>query len=87
MKIEGSASGSGSKSRFGSFSQRHGFADTDPHQNVMDPQHCHVSKFGLRYGAKPNDFVLCRSLWVEALDGKESMYMYAQVRLTTEIFF
>jgi hypothetical protein len=29
-------------SGFGSISQRHGFADTDPdpHQNVMDPQHC-----------------------------------------------
>jgi hypothetical protein len=33
MKIEGSASGSGS------ISQRHGSADPDPHQNVMDPQH------------------------------------------------
>jgi hypothetical protein len=30
------ASGSGS----GSISQRHGSADPDPHQNVMDPQHC-----------------------------------------------
>ena len=29
MKIEGS----------GSISQRHGSADPDPHQNVMDPQH------------------------------------------------
>ncbi len=39
MKIEGSASGSGSES--GSISQMHGFADPDqdPHQNVMDPQH------------------------------------------------
>jgi len=36
MKIEGSAS------RSGSISQRHGSADPDPdpHQNVMDPQHC-----------------------------------------------
>jgi hypothetical protein len=25
--------------RSGSNSQRHGFADPDPHQNVMDPQH------------------------------------------------
>jgi hypothetical protein len=33
IKIEGSASGSGS------ISQRHGSADPDPHQNVMDPQH------------------------------------------------
>ncbi len=31
----GSASGSGS----GSISQRHGSADPDPHQNVMDPEH------------------------------------------------
>jgi hypothetical protein len=37
MKIEGSASGSGSKS--GSISKRHGSADPDPHQNVMDPEH------------------------------------------------
>ncbi len=35
MKIEGSASGSES----GSISQRHGSADPDPHQNVMDPEH------------------------------------------------
>ncbi len=32
MKTEGSGSGS--------ISQRHGSADPDPHQNVMDPQHC-----------------------------------------------
>ncbi len=35
MKIEGSGSASGS----GSISQRHGSADPDPHQNVMDPEH------------------------------------------------
>ncbi len=34
MKIEGSGSASGS------ISQMHGSADPDPHQNVMDPQHC-----------------------------------------------
>jgi hypothetical protein len=34
MKIEGS----GSESR--SISQSHGSTDPDPHQNVMDPQHC-----------------------------------------------
>jgi hypothetical protein len=36
MKIEGSASGSGS------ICQRHGYMDPDPdpHQNVMDPQDC-----------------------------------------------
>jgi hypothetical protein len=34
MKIEGSGSGS--------ISQRHGSADPDPHQNVIDPQHCFV---------------------------------------------
>jgi hypothetical protein len=33
MKIEGSGSASGS------ISQRHGSADPDPNQNVMDPQH------------------------------------------------
>jgi hypothetical protein len=33
-KIEGSASGSGSRSI------RHGSADPDPYLNVMDPQHC-----------------------------------------------
>jgi hypothetical protein len=33
MKIAGSGSEVGS----GSISQRHGTADTDPHQNVMDP--------------------------------------------------
>jgi hypothetical protein len=25
----------------GSISQRHGFADPDPHQNVMGPVHCY----------------------------------------------
>ncbi len=25
----------------GSISQRHGSADPDPNQNVMDPEHCH----------------------------------------------
>jgi hypothetical protein len=34
-KIEGSGSYFGSRS----ISQRHGSADPDPHQNVMDPQH------------------------------------------------
>ncbi len=34
IKIEGSGSESGSSS----ISQRHGSADPDPHQNVMDPQ-------------------------------------------------
>ena len=37
-KIAGSGSGSGFGSR--SISQRHGSADPDPPQNVMDPQHC-----------------------------------------------
>jgi hypothetical protein len=34
MKVERSGSESGS------ISQRHGSADPDPQQNVMDPQHC-----------------------------------------------
>jgi hypothetical protein len=36
-KIAGSGSESGTES--GSTIQRHGSADPDPHQNVMDPQH------------------------------------------------
>jgi hypothetical protein len=32
----------------GSISQRHGSADPDPPQNVMDPQHCFVDQ------AEPN---------------------------------
>jgi hypothetical protein len=36
MKITGSGSGSES----GSISQRHGSPDPDPHQNVMDQEHC-----------------------------------------------
>jgi hypothetical protein len=35
-KIAGS--GSESRSESGSISQRHGYVDPDPHQNVMDPQ-------------------------------------------------
>ncbi len=38
MKVNDENNGSGSKS--GSVSKRHGSADPDPHQNVMDPQHC-----------------------------------------------
>jgi hypothetical protein len=34
----------GSESESGSISQRHGSADPDPHQNVMDPQHCPEQK-------------------------------------------
>jgi hypothetical protein len=34
MKIEGSGSSSGF------ISQGHGYADPDPQQNVMDPEHC-----------------------------------------------
>ncbi len=34
-----SGSATGSASGSGSISQRHGSADPDPHQNVMDPQH------------------------------------------------
>jgi hypothetical protein len=39
MKVEGSASGS--------IIQRHGSADPDPHQNVMDPQHWLLDLFYL----------------------------------------
>jgi hypothetical protein len=42
MYLQKVISRSGSESRFGSISQRHGSADPDPdpHQNVMDPEHC-----------------------------------------------
>jgi hypothetical protein len=43
MKIEGSRSGSGS------ISQINGFPDPDPHQNVMDPQHCFSNNLSLWY--------------------------------------
>ncbi len=42
-KIEGS----------GSISQRHGSADPDPHQNVMDPQHCYQDDADLATRAIP----------------------------------
>jgi hypothetical protein len=35
MKIAGSGSGF--------INQRHGSADPDPHQNVMDPEHCYIA--------------------------------------------
>jgi hypothetical protein len=38
--LEKSKVGSGSGSKSGSFSQWYGSADTDPYQNVTDPQHC-----------------------------------------------
>ncbi len=43
--------GSGSASRSGSISQRHGSADSDPdpHQNVMDPQHWTKAYFQVTY--------------------------------------
>jgi hypothetical protein len=45
MKIEGS----------GSISQRHGSADPDPYQNVMDPQHCYQEERESRRDASPDD--------------------------------
>jgi hypothetical protein len=44
MKIAGSGS------EYGSISQRHGSADLDPLQNVMDPQHCSCIVGGGRRG-------------------------------------
>jgi hypothetical protein len=43
MKIEGSGSGS--------ISLRHGSADPDPHQNVMDPEHCLATLASFYIGA------------------------------------
>ncbi len=37
LKVNNENRGSGSES--GSISQRHGYADPDPHQKVMDPEH------------------------------------------------
>jgi hypothetical protein len=51
MKIEGSGSASGS------ISQRHGSADPDPHQNVIDPQHCFGHKL----------YVFSHSYWLVPL--------------------
>ncbi len=39
--------GSGSES--GSISHRHGSTDPDPHQNVLDPQHCRLDCKRLEY--------------------------------------
>ncbi len=55
MKIEGS----------GSISQRHGSADPDPHQNVMDPQHCSqeaIPCFARRVPGAERE-VLCGGEW------------------------
>jgi hypothetical protein len=58
MKIEGSGSASGS------ISQRHGYADPDPHpdrhQNVMDPQHCFLGNIFNKY---PTIAIVCIFLY------------------------
>ncbi len=38
----------GSGSASGSISQSHGSADPDPHQNVMDPEHCTPLKWTIQ---------------------------------------
>jgi hypothetical protein len=40
LKMVNDENMAGSGSESGSISQRHGSADPDPHQNVMDLQHC-----------------------------------------------
>jgi hypothetical protein len=43
LKVTDEIAGSGSASGSGFISQRYGFADPDPYQNFMDPQHrCQV---------------------------------------------
>jgi hypothetical protein len=56
MKIEGSGSA-------GSISQRHGSADPDPdpHQNVMDPQHCLQHSHQSLYFSHPSILATCSS--------------------------
>ena len=59
-KIEGSGSASGS------ISQRHGSADPDPdpHQNIMDPEHCHADPADqTECGSRSTTLTLCISLF------------------------
>jgi hypothetical protein len=54
----------------GSISQRHGSADADPHQNVMDPEHwvpeLHIEP--LRPGKRSTTFRRCTS------NGRDHMF-------------
>jgi hypothetical protein len=83
MKIEGSGSA------FGSISQRHGSSDPDPHQNVMDPQHC--KKLNIKCYQSINNletmFPVCSSAdesedseGEEEEDGQEEVKMVLVVR-------
>jgi hypothetical protein len=54
--------GSGSESGSGSISQRHGFPDPDPHQNVVDPEHWFF--VGVLEVSDENSRILIR--WAEA---------------------
>ncbi len=69
-KIAGSGSASGS----GSISQRHGSADPDPHQNVMDPEHC----FNVWSGSGS-------ALWQKAGSGSGSAFKPMQIHNTVSM--
>jgi hypothetical protein len=46
--------GSGSESGSGPISESYGSADPDPHQNVMDPEHCfHEKSFSRVFSGLP----------------------------------
>ncbi len=49
----------------GSISQRHGFADPDPHQNAMDPQHWKQVSVGIIANFRVELFP--RSVWTSFL--------------------
>jgi hypothetical protein len=87
MKIEGSGS------RSGSISQRHGSADPDPHQNVMDPQHCvpclpfnysKVSFFLQQLNIKC--FILIQETHLSGLQYRYFLWGHARFYLEQELF-
>jgi hypothetical protein len=71
-KIEGSGSESGS------ISQRHGSADpepdSDPPQNVMDPQHCEIGSIVVPY---PHRSALICMLVPLRLEGSRASVLYS----------
>ncbi len=76
MKIEGSGSASGSESGSGSISLRHGSADPDPHQNVIDPE----------FNTAPTEFMCWTSLQdvVEAVRDGGDLAISQEVLVTDQ---
>ena len=71
MKIAGSESGS--------ISQRHGSADPDPHQNVMDPQHCIKDSQNKLFLGSCFCYVPVISEVCEKFDDRIALYFYDYV--------